>query len=80
MLTIEGIYDDWKIEPLKPVPYRKKTRVVITFLNTTSEEFTPDSTTSAIKSLRGCDKGSDLTKTLLESRKEDIALENAKWQ
>jgi predicted DNA-binding antitoxin AbrB/MazE fold protein len=80
MLTIEGIYDDGKIEPLKPIPYRKKTRVVITFLNTTSGEFTPDSALAAIRSLRGCDKGSGLTKTLLKSRKEDIELENSKWQ
>ena len=38
MLTIEGIYDDGKIEPLKPIPHKKKTRVVITFLNEISEE------------------------------------------
>jgi predicted DNA-binding antitoxin AbrB/MazE fold protein len=80
MLTIEGIYDDGKIEPLKPIPYRKKTRVVITFLNKISEGIAPGSAATAIKSLRGCDKGAGLTKTLIESRKEDIELENAKWR
>ena len=80
MLTVDGIYDDGKIEPLKPIPYRKKTRVVITFLNKISEGISPDSAASAIKSLRGCDKDSGLTTALLEFRKEDIELENAKWR
>ena len=80
MLTIEGIYDDGKIEALKPIPYKKRTRVVITFLNKISEGFAPDSAATAIKSLRGCDKGADLTENLLESRKEDIELEDAKWR
>ena len=29
MLTIEGIYDGQKIEPLKPIPFKKKKKVVI---------------------------------------------------
>jgi len=80
MLTIEGIYDDGKIEFLKPISYKKRTRVVITFLNRISEEFAPDSAASAIKALRGCDKGTCLTENLLESRAEDIKLEDAKWR
>jgi len=30
--------------------------------------------------LRGCARGSDLTRKLLESRKEDLELEEAKWK
>jgi len=80
MLTIEGIYDDGKIEPLKPIPHKKKTRVVITFLNEISEEVGPNSSMAAIRSLRGCDRGDGLTNALLKSRKEDAGLEDAKWE
>jgi len=32
-----------------------------------------------IRALRGCAKGSNLTEKMLESRREDIELEEAKW-
>ena len=35
---------------------------------------------NAIKALRGCAKGTKLTEKLLESRKEDLELEEAKWR
>ena len=78
MLTIEGIYDGQKIEPLKEIPFTKK--VVITFLDEVLENTGVELGIDPIKALRGCAKGSDLTKKMLESRREDIELEEAKWR
>jgi len=80
MLTIEGIYDGQKIQSLKPIPFKTKKKIVITFLNEAAEGLEPDLAADAIKALRGCDKGSSLTKSLLESRREDVELEEARWQ
>jgi hypothetical protein len=80
MLTIEGIYDGKKIQSLKPIPFKTKKKLVITFLNEVSEGLKHDLAADAIKTLRGCDKGSSLTKTLLESRREDLKFEEARWQ
>ena len=80
MLIVEGIYKNGKIEPLKPIPYGGKARVVITFLNEIHEIPERYSPEAAIKYLRGCDKGTGVTQDLLESRREDLDIENAKWQ
>ncbi|MDL1979318.1 MAG: hypothetical protein ACNY01_14415 [Desulfobacteria bacterium] len=80
MLTIEGIYDGQKIEPLKPIPFKKKKKVVITFLNEVLENTGLELEIDPIKALRGCDKGTNLSKKLIESRREDIELEQRKWQ
>ena len=80
MLTIEGIYDGQKIEPLKPIPFKKKKKVVITFLNEVFENTGLELEIDPIKALRGCDKGANLSEKLMESRREDIELEQRKWQ
>ena len=80
MLTIEGIYDGQKIEPLKPIPFKERKKVLITFFNEAVEDSGLELRIDPIKALRGCGKGSDLTKRLLESRREDIELEEAKWR
>ena len=78
MLTIEGIYDGQKIEPLKEIPFKKK--VVITFLDEVLENTGLELGIDPIRALRGCAKGSNLTEKMLESRREDIELEEAKWR
>jgi len=80
MLTIEGIYDGQKIQSLKPIPFKTKKKIVITFLNEVAEGLGTDLAADAIKALRGCDRGSSLTKSLLESRREDVDFEEARWQ
>ena len=80
MLTIEGIYDGKKIEPLKAIPFKKKKKVVITFLDEIHENKGLELEIDPIKALRGCAKGSNLTKKMLESREEDIELEQRKWR
>jgi hypothetical protein len=80
MLTIEGIYDGQKIEPLKEIPFKKKKKVVITFLDEVLENTGLELEIDPIRALRGCAKGSDLTKKMLESRREDIGLEQRKWR
>jgi hypothetical protein len=79
MLTIEGIYDGQKIEPLKEIPFKKKKKVVITFLDDVLENTGVELGIDPIRALRGCAKGSNLTKKMLESRREDIELEQRKW-
>jgi len=43
------------------------------------EETNSESEVDPIKALRGCAKGTNLTEKLLESRREDLELEEAKW-
>jgi len=80
MLTIEGIYDGQKIEPLKEIPFKKKKKVVITFLDEVLENTGLELGIDPIRALRGCAKGANLTEKMLESRREDIELEEAKWR
>jgi hypothetical protein len=80
MLTIEGIYDGQKIEPLKEVLFKKKKKVVITFLDDVPENIDLELGIDPIRALRGCAKGSNLTKKMLESGREDIGLEQRKWR
>ena len=80
MLTIRGIYDGKKIEPLEEIPFKEKKNVIITFLEEPVEEIDLESEIDPIKALRGCAKGSNLTEKLLESRREDLELEEAKWK
>ena len=79
MLTIKGIYDGKKIEPVEEIPFKDKHRVIIVFLEEPVEETDLKPETDPIKALRGCAKGERLTEKLLESRKEDLELEEAKW-
>ena len=79
MLTIEGIYDGQKIEPLKEIPFKNKKKVVITFLDEVLENTGLELGIDPIRALRGCAKGSNLTEKLLKSRREDLNLEESKW-
>ena len=80
MLTIRGIYDGKKIEPSEEIPIKEKRNVIITFLEEPVEETNVESGTDLVKALRGCAKGSNLTEKLLESRRRDLELEEAKWK
>lgn len=80
MLMIRGIYDGEKIEPLEETPFKGERNVIITFLEEPVEETDLESGIDPIKALRGCARGSDLTRKLLKSRKEDLELEEAKWK
>ncbi len=80
MLTIEGIYDGKKIEPLQEIPFKGKKKVVITFLDEKHSIFARQSEIDPIKALRGCRKGLKLNKKLIESRREDIELDKRKWR
>jgi len=78
MLAVRGIYDGGKIEPLTKIPFEEKKRVLITFIDEYDGDAVPDADIDPIRALRGCAKGSKLSDKLLESRREDIELENAK--
>jgi hypothetical protein len=80
MLTVEGIYDGKKIEPLNAIPFKKKKKVVITFLDEVLENTDLELGIDPIGALRGCSRDSNLTKKLLKSRREDIELEQRKWR
>jgi hypothetical protein len=80
MLTIRGIYDGEKIEPSEEIPIKEKRNVIITFLEEPVEETNVESGIGLIKILRGCARGSNLTVKLLESRRKDLELEEAKWK
>lgn len=80
MLTIKGIYDGKKIEPSEEIPFKNKRHVIIVFLEEPVEEINLEPKIDPIKALRGCAKGEELTEKLLESRKEDLELEEAKWR
>ena len=81
MVTIKGIYDGKKIELLEEVPFREKKNVVVTFLDEVPEntDMLP-SDIAPIEALKGCARGSNLTEKLLESRRKDLELEEAKWR
>lgn len=79
MLTIKGVYDGNKIEPSEEIPFKEKRDVIITFLEDPVKEIKLESGVDLIKTLRGCAKGSKLTEKLLESRRKDLELEEAKW-
>ena len=76
MLTIEGIFDGRKIEPLSEIPFKDRKKVLITFLNDKPREASSD--IDPIIALKGCAKGINLTTKLLESRKEDFEIEERK--
>lgn len=80
MLTVEGIYDGQKIEPLKKIPFKEKKKVLITFVNEAFDERDSELEIDPIKTLRGCAKDSNLTEKLLEARREDIEIEERKWR
>ena len=52
---------------------------MITFLDEPLEEADRRLEIDPIKALRGCARGSILTEKLLESRREDLYLEETKW-
>jgi len=80
MLAIRGIYDGERIEPLEKIPFKGKRDVIITFLEEPLEETNIELRIDPIKALRGCSKGMNLTEKLLESRREDLKLEETKWK
>jgi len=80
MLAIRGIYDGKRIKPSEEIPFKEKRNVIITFLEEPIEETNLESEIDPIKALRGCAKGSNLTEKLLESRRKDLELEEAKWE
>jgi len=79
MLAIKGIYDKGKIELIEEVPVKGKRRVVVTFLDEPLAETDLGLEMDPIRALKGCAKGSNLTEKLLESRREDLNLEESKW-
>ena len=78
MLTIRGTYDGEKIELSEEVPFKGKRNVIITFLEEPTKQ--TESKIDPIKALRGCARGSNLSAKLLESRRRDLELEEAKWR
>ncbi len=80
MLAIRGIYDGKQIKPSEDIPFKEKRNVIITFLEEPVEEFNLELEIDPIKTLRGCAKGANLTEKLLESRRKDLELEEAKWK
>jgi hypothetical protein len=65
---------------LKEIPFKKKKKVVITFLDEVLDNTGLELGIDPIRALRGCAKGSNLIEKILESRREDIELEEAKWR
>jgi len=80
MLSVRGIYDGEKIEPLTKIPVEERRRVLITFIDEAAQEGRTHLEMDPIRALRGCAKNSGLSQKLLESRKEDAELERAKWE
>ena len=78
MLVIKGLYDGERILPLEDIPIKNECDVIITFINKTETGIKTD--VDPIIALRGCSKGKNLAKKLLESRKEDLELEEAKYR
>ena len=79
MLTIKGIYDGKKVEPSEEIPFKDKRRVIIVFLEEPADETDLELEIDPIEALRGCAKGEKLAERLLEARKKDLELEEAKW-
>ena len=63
---------------MEDIPIKEKCDVIITFIN--RAETKPKADVDPIEALTGCSKGRNLTKKLLESRREDRELEEAKWR
>ena len=80
MLTIKGIYDGKRIKLSEEIPFKGKKSVIVIFLEDPVREIDSERKINAIKALRGCAKGTNMTGKLLESRKEDLELEEAKWR
>ncbi len=64
---------------IKGVPIKGKRRVIVTFLNEPLPDTDRGLEIDPIRVLKGCAKGSNLIKKLLESRREDLNLEESKW-
>jgi hypothetical protein len=64
---------------LEKIPFNDKWDVVITFIEKPSEDNDIEDQINIINALTGCSKGKKLTKKLLESRKEDLKLEETKF-
>jgi len=79
VLAVRGIYDKGKIELSEKVPIKGKKRVVVTFLDEPFAETDLGLEIDPIRALRGCAKASNLTEKLIESRREDLNLEESKW-
>ena len=79
MLTINGVYNKGKIELIRQAPIKGKRRVVVTFLDEPATDTGRELETDPIRALKGCAKGLNLTGRLLESRREDLGLEESKW-
>jgi len=63
---------------LEEIPVKERCDVIITFIPKKETDLKSD--IDPIKALRGCSKGRNLTKKLLESRREDLELEEAKFR
>ncbi len=79
MLAVKGIYVGDKVELLERIPFKGRRNVIVTFLDEISEQMDAEQGIDPIEALRGCARGSNLTEKLLESRGEDVELEEAKW-
>jgi hypothetical protein len=79
LLVIKGIYDGKEIKPLEKIPFDDKYDVIITFVDKQSENKEIAEQITLINALTGCSKGKNLTQKLLESRREDLELEEAKF-
>ena len=79
MLTIDGVYNNGKVELVKEVPIKGKRRVIVTFLDEPATDTDLGLEIDPIRALKGCAKGSNLTGRLLDSRREDLDLEESKW-
>ncbi len=80
MLSINGVYYKGKIELIKEVSIKEKRRVVVTFLDEPLVETDLGLEIDPIRGLKGCARGLKLTDKLLKSRKEDLNLEESKWE
>ena len=79
MLTINGVYDKGKVEFMKEVPIKGKRKVIVTFLDEPATATDIGLDIDPITALKGCAKGLNLTGKLLDSRREDLDLEESKW-
>ena len=79
MLVIKGIYDGKEIKPLEKIPFDDKRDVIITFVDKKPEDKEVEEQIKLINALTGCSKGKNLTQKLLESRREDLKLDEAKF-
>lgn len=71
MKAVKAYYDGHSIKPLEPISVKGNMEVIIVFPDNGGKIAAPD----ARKRLRGSGKGENLTKLLLQSRKEDLAFE-----